>query len=205
MPGRFSFTTCAHERVAHGRLRCGNRTCRSTHRPYETHRWLRPQDCRLDLDADCGHTRSCRRNHAYSAVGHVRRSSPRRHGPQPSCAATWPWTKPSWPRCAAWRPRAPRRPMHTSTPPLPVTSTREGRPVTRSPWPVLFTAVLLILAHANTAYAQAPLATAPAPCIGGEKDSRGRSSVDQGEVSWEDQTNRSSQLVCSIACRSGDR
>ncbi|MEU7283492.1 hypothetical protein AB0A69_32680 [Streptomyces sp. NPDC045431] len=60
--------------------------------------------------------------------------------------------------------------------------------MTRSPWLVLFTAVLLGLAHANTAYAQVPLAAAPAKCIGGEKDSRGRSSVDLGEVSWEDET-----------------
>ncbi|MER6917363.1 matrixin family metalloprotease [Streptomyces sp. NPDC000594] len=48
----------------------------------------------------------------------------------------------------------------------------------------LFTAAVTVLG-ASEAVA---LAVAPASCIGGERDSRGRSSVDDGEVSWEDET-----------------
>ncbi|GGZ14903.1 hypothetical protein GCM10010387_03940 [Streptomyces inusitatus] len=52
------------------------------------------------------------------------------------------------------------------------------------PWAALLTAAVTVLGM-NEAVA---LAAAPASCVGGDRDSRGRSSVDGGEVSWEDET-----------------
>ncbi|MEO3976580.1 hypothetical protein [Streptomyces sp. CAU 1734] len=58
-------------------------------------------------------------------------------------------------------------------------------------WPSLLIACTLALAFSTAGPAHAlgtRAAASPAKCLDGEKDSRGRSSVDDGEIAWEDET-----------------